>query len=241
MPSQPKTWCFYGDSHLASVKLARDQGLLGEIGDRVSFWGAPGPSFRGLRMLDGRIVPDPDAREDLALVRGDGPETLGPQDYDHFVFYGARMRLGEYLKAVSDHQATMGYLSDAVLAEATSGWLEGVRAYRFARSFAAAGAKVFFVPTPLPTKGIVNARAEKRLYRIARRRKQVDRILKGLDARCTADGVHLVLQPGETLTPDLMTRPDFAIDAAQAAKDVVHKSPEFAAIMVGEVVSRLAA
>lgn len=49
--------CIFGDSHLASLKQALDQGLLDPAGANVEFWGAYGPCFRQLRYREGAICP----------------------------------------------------------------------------------------------------------------------------------------------------------------------------------------
>jgi len=240
MPSQSEaaasdSLCIYGDSHVASVKLAWDQGLIDAQGRKVGFWGAAGPSFRGLRWKQGRIVADAGAQADLDLVRGDGPETLGAKDFGAYLFYGARLRLSEFLLELS----AASYLSQAALEAATWEFMMSTRTYRFARNFAKAGAPVWFVPTSLPTQGVFPPKEEAAKVGIDLAPQEVDRAFAMLRKLAAKDRVTMVIQPPETLTDEFLTRREFAVENADAARDVVHKSPEFAALMVAQVLDQM--
>lgn len=119
-------------------------------------------------MKQGRIVASRSAQESLKVMRGpDGPETLGPEDGALFVFYGARLRMGELLRLLHEYTSDIGPVSSAVLEATLRRWLQNKRAYVFA-SFVRVGANVMMVPTALPTEGVVDEAHEAALYHLPR-------------------------------------------------------------------------
>ena len=231
--------CFFGDSQIASVKLAFDQGLLQlppEVD--VEFWGATGPNFRKLRMKDGRIVPDKAALPFVQKINDHGREALAPEDFDGFVFYGARMRVVEffapYLHRQLDPRAGQ---SCAVLETAAAGWLVTNRSYRYARAFSGSGAQVCVVPSPLPTEGILDpARRGSGFagYPLALEAEVEHRsvLWAALSAVALRDGLMLLPQPEDTIASGAMTQARFAREGAAEAGDEGHKNPEFAAAVL---------
>jgi hypothetical protein len=79
---------------------------------------------------------------------------------------------------------------------------------------------------------VIDADREAELYHVPRDHTAVTRTLEAVARVVAADGVALVPQPMETVTPELMTLPEFAAETAHQNGDVVHKSPAFAALMM---------
>lgn len=227
-----------GDSHIASTKLAVDAGLLPEFADRIRFWGAAGPAYRGLFLKQGRIVANASAVGALDVVRGPhGLPSLGPEDGSLFIFYGARLRMGELLRELHEYTVKVGPVSSAVLQTLLHRWLQTKRAYSFARSFADAGSDVVIVPTALPTAGVFEAHQEAKWFHLPRDSWVVDRCFKMLESIGRAEGTPIQLQPAETITDQMMTRAEFKVEQPPEGRDVVHKSPEFAAILLRQILA----
>ncbi len=244
MPSQagkPRSdeICVFGDSHLGAVKRAWDQGLIDLGGQKLRFWGADGPSFRALRWRGGRIRPDAEVR-DLVLRISGGLDSLGPGDFDSFIFYGARLRAHEFFKAVLEHESRPeGHVSEAQMRTMRDGWLESTRAWRPAREFARKGARVVFVPTPLPTEGIMDKALEQERLAVRSTRAARARLWGYLQQAATANGFALLAQPEDSVTANTLTKNEYAAPDAAETRDWVHKSPEYAARMIGEAMAVL--
>ena len=138
MPSarKIKRICLFGDSALAAYRHALTEGLVQLPGIEVEFFGAPGPSFRSFESLNGRIVPGPEALPALSLVNGAGRTSLGPDDFDAFLFIGARLGAADFVAAHIHLARGSGLPSRAVQEAMAYDFLIRVRAWRFARDFA---------------------------------------------------------------------------------------------------------
>ncbi|MCD1628156.1 MAG: hypothetical protein ACU0BH_01205 [Paracoccaceae bacterium] len=241
MTSRRDSLCIFGDSHIGSIRKALNAGLVELDGLAVEFWGAAGPAFRQIDIKDGVVRPESkEAAEIVARVNGLGRLSLVADDFDGFLFYGARLRMAEfmvpYLHVLRDPKRAV---SGAVMQAAAQHFLVSCRAFRIARSFARSGkTKVFFAPAPLMTKGILDFAAPKMpidLYPFALEAEAQDRArIWGVFADIlAADGITLIAQPDETIVDGAFTDARYAIEGALESGDAGHKSPEFAALMLG--------
>ncbi len=240
LPAKPDRGdiCIYGDSHIGSVKLALDTGLINTGGRQVEFWGANGPAFRGLRWKQGRIVPDDSACEIVAQVNGGRRNSLGPEDFDLFTFYGARLRAQEFFAHMLEHMHTPeGQISSAALQAIATGWTRKTRAWRFARAFAEAGAQVIFVPTPFPSKDVLDPEHERQRLQVKSSKAERTRLWKLLADVAAGQGFTLMPQPDETVTAETMTHAKYAAKEARESQDEVHKNPEFAALLINQALA----
>ncbi|MCP5037980.1 MAG: hypothetical protein GY945_10315 [Rhodobacteraceae bacterium] len=245
MPSQAKSLpprgdiCIFGDSHIASVQRAL-QGKLIDTGRRkVTFWGADGPSFRALRWHRGRIVPDASVRDMVRKISGGSHEDLGPQDFDLFIFYGARLRPHEFFTSILKHQRQPeGQLSSAAMQAIVSRWTNKTRAWRFAQAFADAGATVMFVPASLPSQNVLDSQGEKEQLAVRSTKAERAALWRILGDEAANAGFTLIPQPDESVTSDTLTKAEYATSDARANNDWVHKSPEFAALMVASALHK---
>ncbi len=245
MPSQtgkPRSGeiCVFGDSHLGAVKRAWDGKMIDTDGRQLRFWGADGPSFRALRWRRGRIRPDSEVI-DLVLRISGGLESLGPEDFESYIFYGARLRAHEFFRAVLQHESRPeGHISSAQMQALLTRWLESIRAWRLAREFARAGARVVFVPTAFPTAGILEAEMERERLAVPSSAAQRARLWGLLCEAARENGFVLLAQPDDSVTDCTLTRREYAAPNAVESGDWVHKSPQYGARMVQEAIAALA-
>ncbi len=201
-----ETICLFGDGHLAALRQALADGTV-LPGYAAEFWGASGAGFRQLiQGRDGRIAPVGEAAAMVAAVNGRGRASLGPQDFDLFLFWGARLRVDQYLVPFLHRRQSGITDSFAVLAAAAAQFLVNARGYRFARDFARAGAEVWLVPAPYRIAGRApdrdpDARAADRTY-----------LWSVLESVAAQDGLRLIRQPEDTVTGGALTQPRFAAD-----------------------------
>lgn len=239
MPSRSKRLCVFGDSHIGSLRKALDAGLIKSAGFEIEFWGATGPQFRQIDIIDGVVRPtSPQAAEMVAQVNGQGREALEPGDFDIYLFFGARLRMADfmppYLQRLRDPQ---NGISAAVLQAGARGFLADRRMARIARNFGTSGkSRVFFAPAPLWTWGIQDNAAAQKLaddYPLAVDAGKTDRdmIWAVFQQIFEPDGVTLLRQPEETVTRGIFTDPKYAVEGAQDSGDIGHKSAEYAALV----------
>lgn len=243
MPSPTdRSLCIYGDSQLACIKAALNQGLIDTSGFAIEFWGGGGPWFRDLRWRNGRIRPTTDdSRLILNTVNRRGRDSLGAEDFDDFLFVGARLRASEFLiPALRGRGGGAGFLSRAVIERLLDNWLASNRSYRFARSFAESGrARVLFAPAPLPCDTILDpaevAATVNQLADAGDRAELWEMVARAM----AADGIELVAQPDETVTRGCLTRADFAADGAREAGDAAHMNGAYGALILTRALDRL--
>ncbi len=235
--ASPLRVCIIGDSHIAAVKRAVDEGYAPPVDGPVSidFFGAPGPSFRDITLHKDRLV----APE--ALLRSDdfistaGHTALDGTEFDAYFFVSARFRSNQVFEAflpglahpeVFASRATRFTVIRRICLRRTS--------MRAARALAANGAPyVALSPTPFMTKGIPAVMQYPEGYTAkgagpAERSviwSEFERYMKQL-------GVHLIRQPEETVVDGCLTDPKWAVDDAVAKKDAVHKNPQYARLLL---------
>ncbi|WP_010141975.1 hypothetical protein [Oceanicola sp. S124] len=233
--------CIFGDSHIASVRQALDAGLLPYVSDHLEFWGAYGPAFRQFEYQDNTVLPRKDAEEMVAMINGHGRLALRGDAFSAYLFYGARLRIADFLPPMLATLRQGGHLSAAVRQRVVRRFLEGRKSYRIAQQFARAnpGVSVTFAPAPLLTLGVgvpektwpeaEGATADERAE-----------ALGWLDAEAGLDGITLLHQPEETIVQGCWTDPHFAATGPGSEDDPVHKSPAFAALMLSRYRALLA-
>lgn len=240
MPSRNRTLCIIGDSHMGSVRRAANAGLVDFSGYETEFWGAVGPLFRQqIQHEGGRIrAAGADAEAMVRQINDKGRLSIGPDEFDCYLFYGARCRIAEvmipFLHRLRTPHLTM---SRAVLRAAIDGYLGERRMVRAARDFAAAGARVFYAPSPLLTEGVEDLRAPGKV--LDRYSNAVDAtaeeaalIWETFDALFARDGITMIRQPADTVSNVILTDNRWAVPGAAESGDTGHKSPEFAARMI---------
>lgn len=240
MPSPNKTVCVFGDSHIGSVRKALDSGALQPNGTEIEFFGATGEDFRQINLVDQVIQPQTDAAtEAVKTINGKGRSTLAPGDFDVVLVYGARLRMSSFFPPLLHRMAQpAGFMSGAVLRAAARRTLLDCRAARLAKWLAADGrTRVFFVPTPFVSWGVVDHETNGRTLALfpgvdTASPQDRTRLWDALQAELADDGVTFVRQPDHTIVHGVFTDPKYAVENAAQSGDISHKSVEFAAMMV---------
>lgn len=239
LPAKPRL-CLIGDSNLAAFKQADQQGLVDFSGYEVEYWGADGPSFRGIWFKNGRIeVSSTSARAVFERVNGQGRTTVAPEDFDELLFIGARVGAADFFgRYLQRKYGNEGWQSQAALDAALRSYMHSSRAYRigviFARHY---GVKVSLIPSSLVTRGIRDLTFKGGFewrYPEAHRATAADRawLWEAFERVALADGVRVIRQPDETVVDGVFTDPKYAIPGADKTLDVSHKSPAFAALLL---------
>ncbi|WP_158221824.1 hypothetical protein [Actibacterium pelagium] len=234
-----KRVCFVGDSQIMSLIRAVDAGMLSDREESIHFFGAQGPKFRQLRMVDGHIIPEESAIDNVKTISG-GRSQLRPGDFDAFVFLGGRLRFSNIMFPLMHYRATDDlFLSHAVEAEMISSWFAHSRNFRFGRDFAKAGAKVVVVPEAFLIEGFNSADATGYPNYQGATWEDYDEVVSAMLVLAARQGVGFVTQPKETLSSMLFTDPDFAIEGAFEKKDGGHKNEAFANLIARSALNEL--
>lgn len=236
-PNRRPRLCIYGDSHLASARHAVDEGHRAADHFDVEFWGASGPLFRDLDLVDDEIrCRTAAAEEEVLRVNGQGRKALRPDDFDALIMYGARVRVPDFLAPYLHYaRSPTQAVSEAVVDTAIRTFLNGRRSVRIARKLGKLGrTRIFVIPTTLDIWTPAGARKLFEIYPGAQGATAADRaaIHARLAASLAADGVSYLAQPDESIVHGVFTDPAYASAAALEAGDVVHKSGAFAALLL---------
>ena len=240
-PSKRKNLCIFGDSHIGCVKNALTQKIFkSRRALDFEFWGADGPRFRGLDLEGSTIVPRAEVLETVRLVNGKGRDILDPADFDAILFMGARIRTHEFFEPhLHRMQQVDGYLSDAVFRQNCEDWLPKNRFYRAAKAMAAVGhGRIFFAPTTFLTEGFeaqITKGCQDAVQASAGDRQKIWAELIRVAAN---DGIDLMPQSEETIANGCMTKRTYSNVLSNGEFDPVHRNPEYAAILLKDVVDR---
>ncbi|GEM_PF-310617 len=232
LPAKPLRLCVFGDSHIGCIKQAVTAGMVKDSKKvDVEFWGADGPQFRGLDLVDQTLVPRRGAKAKVELVNGRGRAVLDPKDFDAVLFVGVRIRTFEFF-APNLHLLGQpdGFLSDAVLFRACQGWLTRHRFYRAAKAFAESqSAQIFLTPCSFPTEGFRALQTAGFDLAAKATKKTRDRFWHHLTGIAAKDGITLIPQPEKSVVGGCTTGAAFAIEDAVKLNDPVHRNPVYGA------------
>lgn len=227
----------FGDSHLAAVRSGLPLVDIPE-GMDLEFWGTAGNRFRHISWVDGKIVPDDEkAAHAFSKFNEHGRRELDPSLYDAVVFIGARIRPGAVVPDLLNHIAhpdrylTRDYIQ-LVLAEH---FLKH-STFQLARSMAATKkTRVLMNMISFDTNGKAPT---PRRYTIARRASQNDlALLDELNREILhQENITYVGQPLETIVNGYYTDAKFGLES----DDYVHKNAEYGALVLREVLKKLA-
>ncbi len=237
-----------GDSHMGSLKLAHEAGLIAwPDGADVEFWGAAGPLFRQITWSRGALRAKGEAQDMVKRINANGRTFIAAKDFDVALFYGARLRVSDFFGSYLEWRSQSGgWPSHAAMVAAARFFLSCTRAYRDACAFSAAGTRAVFCPAPFATDGVTDLTKPDRFlggYPAATTATAEDRarLWRALQDAAGADGVTLMAQPEDTVTKGLLTQAQYAREDAIPNKDAGHKCPEFAARWMQDVLPTLAA
>ncbi|MCP5071976.1 MAG: hypothetical protein GY947_01610 [Rhodobacteraceae bacterium] len=238
-PRKRKTLCIFGDSQIGCIKLALTQKLFTTRKHLdFEFWGADGPRFRGLDLVDDRLVPRPAVLKTVQMVNGNSHDVLDPADFDAILFMGVRIRTLDFFEPHLHRMQAGEPISEAVFQAASDDWLPRHRFYRAAKAFAAKGrAKIVLAPGSFPTLGFESLLAPE--YAKARDAVADQRgtIWAQLKKTAACDGIILLPQPEETVSSGCMTKEEYGrVNVASAELDPSHRNPQYGALLLERVV-----
>jgi hypothetical protein len=238
MPSRIKSLCIFGDSHMASVKHALNQNLVKVADDlSVEFWGANGPLFRELDLIDGKIVPRPTALGTVLMVNGNGRKVLNPDDFDMCLFLGTRIRTSRFVSPVLQKlKGGNEFLSEAVFLQCCQDWLPNYRFYRAAQSFAESGkTKVVLMSNSLQAEDSPPSQVD--LYPDAMKATKADRgrIWKAFGNICANDGITYIPQIEDTITSGCLTKAKYTRIDSDGLPDYAHRNAEYGALIMADL------
>jgi hypothetical protein len=233
-------FCVFGDSHIACIKHALDEGLLDLQGIELEFWGAPGPQFRDLHFVDGQLVGTTEAaRDNLAKINPARSAALVPQDFDGFLFIGCRLRLSELLVPLLQNQAGKpGYVSAAVRDLMLTRWLEGCRWYRAAREFAKER-PVYFSPAGFLNEGVLSEDELASAINAEATAAERSALWQLMEVAMAGDAIQLLRQPEETVTRGALTARSYATTLGVQDDDAVHKNGAYGALILNQALAQL--
>jgi len=121
-----KKICVIGNSHSAALKLAFENQLVAEFGRRfsITFFAARSMTLKGLQLNGASLIPTSDELSAAIAQTSGGLNVIDLEEYDAFIIYG----LG--LDALI---LTNGFLSEAVLEQTVSDYLEASLSWRLVK------------------------------------------------------------------------------------------------------------
>ncbi len=229
--------CIIGDSHIAAVKRAVDDGYKPPVDVPVSidFFGAPGPSFREISLRNDQFVASDTLRGFDDFISTAGHTALNGTEFDAYFFVSARFRSNAIFEAFLPGFAHPDvYVSKAARFSVIRRICQRRTSMRAASAMAAAGARyVALSPTPFMTKDIPALLSYPDGY-TAKAAGAAERsmIWSDFERYMEKRGVHLIRQSEETIVDGCLTDPKWAVEGAVEKKDAVHKNPQFAKLLL---------
>jgi hypothetical protein len=235
--------CIIGDSHLACIRQALNEDRVDVGAVHLEFWGADGPRFRDIHLIEGRLQPlSAEARERVEWINGNGRASVGAGDFTALLFAGCRLRAHEYLVPILWRLGDeAGFLSQAVRRMVLHRWLNGTRSYRTAKEFAADGStRVFFSPAPFLNDQVLSEADIARNINQQATAEQRAMLWDEVEQMMAVDGVELLRQPEQTVTRGCLSKIEFAPSNAVFSRDTVHKNGAYGALVLGRTLERMA-
>lgn len=239
--------CIVGNSHLAAIKKAVDTGAFKEKGIEIEFFGAHGRNFKTLQFKDGIISGPKKISEELLLVSGNKRSTLDPTEFDAIVVYGGSLYLKELMTSI--HKLTIHgnrYFSETFLDEGIAGWLQAQLAFQIAKSTSALGLRTLLLPRPIPARRLSPEERRGRTRRGTTEYREA--LFVRVEEIAQSLGIEWLMQPRETLTPDLRyTKTEYSTGSTRLVDetrghgdaDVNHMNASFGVLMVDAIIRRL--
>lgn len=233
---RPLHICIFGDSQIGALKRSVDAGFERAEGHDIEYFGAPGPEFRQLYYIDGRIQPDADIAGIVETVNGGRRAVLDPAAFDAVVFFAARLRIREFLHhALHRRLDPARFISAAVRARTLEAVVQSSRFGRAALDMAARGHRVIFAVGPFLTEGVTEAPLRNTPRAAQASADDRDALWCEIEAYFAARGVTFLRQPDETVVGGCLTDGRFAVEGAAEIGDTVHKSPAYGRIVLDQV------
>ena len=225
--------CVIGNSHIAALKKAVEDGALDNTDTSIVFFGAPGKNFNELRVHDGMIC-GPATLRDMFLRVSDGLYTrIDPAEFDVVVVYAGRFYFHRLLGSIHRVLRSDVHLSKDCLSTGIGRWLSSKHVFCLARmiSRASPATRVVLVPRPIPAVGAADTADAAAPYATSpwvwdrlepSFRKKIWSICGQSASR---RGVELFAQPESTIDVNQFTKPEFTAHSNRLLKSQV-KHPQ---------------
>ena len=247
--------CIIGNSHLAALKLAIDNGALVGTGADIVFFGTPGPPFKKVRFRKGAVRGPKSLHDNFLNVSGGRYTRIDPAEFDVVVIYAGNFY---FHKLVGNIHHTLGcqvHLTEDCLSTGVERWVTSRHAFRLANAIAKAAptTRTILVPRPIPAIGAATEpETVDRNMEIpwlwdtleAAFRKKIWNICRQTAAQ---KGVELLLQPESTIDANQFTKAKYTSHStrllgrarAHEPSDVKHMNAEFGEVVLMSLLAYL--
>jgi len=235
--------CVIGNSHIACLKHAVQNGALDGTGADIVFFGAPGKNFKKIQFRDGVIRGPEELRDKLLLVSEGRYTQIDPAEFDVVVIYGGAFCLHILVGGIHRALKNKVHISEKCLETGIERWTISKHTFRLAREIGKTSSttRAILVPRPIPANGAavesgnVNRHIESDwlwdTLELAFRRKIWDICRQAAERR----GVEIFLQPETTIDANQFTKSEFTANslrllnpkAAHEQADVSHMNAKF--------------
>ena len=226
--------CVIGNSHIAALKLAVENGALDGADIDIVFFGAPGKHFNKLRVRDG-VIRGPDTLRDKFLLVSEGRYTqIDPAEFDVVVVYAGSFYFHQLLGSIHHALKNQVHLSEDCLSTGIERWLTSKHAFRLTRRIGKASSttRAILVPRPIPAVGATDASVTVGPY--AKSPWLWDRLepsfRKKVWSICaqTAErgGVEVFPQPESTIDANQFTKPEYTAHSKRLLQPEVNHDQE---------------
>jgi hypothetical protein len=227
--------CVIGNSHIAALKKAVEDGALDHTDANIVFFGAPGKNFDKLQVRDGMIC-GPATLQDMFLRVSDGLYTrIDPAEFDVVVVYAGRFYFHRLLGSIHRVLRSDVHLSKDCLSTGIGRWLTSKHVFRLARMIdeASPATRVVLVPRPIPAAGVADASdaaapdAKSPWVWDTLEPSFRKKIWSICSQSASRRGVELFAQPDSTIDANQFTKPDFTTHSNRLLKpEVKHRQAE---------------
>jgi len=235
--------CMIGNSHLAALKLAVENGALDGTGTDMVFFGAPGRRFRKIRFRNGAVRGPKTLHKIFLQVSGGRYTQINPAEFDVVVVYGGAFFLHRLVGGIHHALNNQVHLTEECLATGVERWMTSKHFFRLSDdiSKASSATRTILVPRPIPAIAaaaepeIVDRNMESpwlwnRLEPAFRRR-----IWNICSQTAERRGVEMFVQPDTTIDANQFTKPEYTSRStrllgqgrAHEQADVTHMNPKF--------------
>jgi hypothetical protein len=237
----PRRVMIFGDSHMASVRLALNARPARLVPHDVEFWGTVGHRFRHISLKGGAIVPDDDfTAKRFAVVNRMGRTELRPDDFDAVAFTGCRTRVdGLFMEFLHRNRHRDQFVSSGVQRAIIAGHLRSLYPYQFAMEFARQGkARILYAPVSFQLAGHPHPMTDMFPDAVEGTAKERAAIWALVRAVMAEDGIVLLAQPDGTVVDGCFTNPSYATRHA-ATGDSTHKNATYGALVLRQIRAEL--
>ena len=236
-----------GNSHLAALKMAVENGALVGTGTDIVFFGTPGSHFRKIRFRNGAVRGPKSLHDNFLKVSGGRYTQIDPAEFDVVVIYGGAFNLHHLVGNIHHTLGCQVHLTEDCLSTGVERWVASRHAFRLASAIVKATptTRTILVPRPIPAIGAttepetvdriiypwlwdtLEPAFRKKIWNICRQ-------------TATRKGVELLLQPESTIDDNQFTKAKYTSHStrllvqarAHEPSDVKHMNAEFGGVFL---------